>query len=267
LIRLAEMGDAPDYIRLAEEVLSVRNAPEALAQRLVAQALVLEDRQEAWARVGATACQSAPRCPGVYLFRDAHGRLLYVGKALNLQRRLRAHFAPGRWRALKPLIARVTSVEWQEAGSELEALLLEAELIQHLTPVANVQRERGEPPSTRSADLMVLLPSRDAALAMVVAARRDGAVLRQSMCRDTNGLDDIAQSLADFFAARSGPLPGKTECPGANLASVVHAWLRRRGAQATRFDATDAVEVDEWRRRLSQALASPEIFHERLVFR
>ena len=40
--------------------------------------------------------------PGVYVLKDADGRALYVGKAVNLRRRLRAHFADRRWRALKP---------------------------------------------------------------------------------------------------------------------------------------------------------------------
>ena len=48
LARLAEMGDAPDHQRLAAEVLGIRGAPPELARRLVAQALVLEDRREVW---------------------------------------------------------------------------------------------------------------------------------------------------------------------------------------------------------------------------
>ena len=46
LARLAEMGDAPDHQRLAAEVLGIRGAPPELARRLVAQALVLEDRRD-----------------------------------------------------------------------------------------------------------------------------------------------------------------------------------------------------------------------------
>jgi hypothetical protein len=265
--RLAEMGDAPDYVRLAEEILTIRNAPEALARRLVAQALVVEDRRETWTRVGQTACQTAPRGPAVYLFRDASGRLLYVGKALNLQRRLRAHFAPGRWRALKPLMARVAAIEWRDVGSELEALLVESQLIDQLTPVANVQRERRDPLPTRAADVVVLLPSSNVASVMVIAARRDGAVLSQSTRRDASGLDDTAHSLADFFTAGTGHLSESNDRPVADLASIVYAWLRTRGTQATRFEATGVIEVAEWHRRLSQALASPELFHQRLVFR
>ena len=49
---LAEMGERPDYVRLAAEVLAIRNAPEPIARKLVAQALVIEDRRDAWTRVG-----------------------------------------------------------------------------------------------------------------------------------------------------------------------------------------------------------------------
>src|SRR5580765_6715108 len=93
LARLAEMGDAPDHQRLAEEVLGIRGAPPELARRLIAQALVVEDRRDAWKRAGERVCAEAPASAGVYVLKDAADCALYVGKAVNLRRRLRAHFA------------------------------------------------------------------------------------------------------------------------------------------------------------------------------
>src|SRR4051794_13636302 len=52
LARLADMGNSPDHQRLAAEVLGIRGAPPELARRLVAQALVLEDRRDEWKRIG-----------------------------------------------------------------------------------------------------------------------------------------------------------------------------------------------------------------------
>src|SRR5580704_13914041 len=121
--RIAEMGDSPDHQRLAAEVLGIRNAPPDLARRLVAQALVVEDRRDAWRRAGERICHEAPQAPGVYVLRDEAGRALYVGKAVNLRRRLRAHFAERRWRGLKAEMSRVAAAEWQVVGSALEALL------------------------------------------------------------------------------------------------------------------------------------------------
>src|SRR5437773_9159110 len=106
LARLAGMGPAPDHQLLAAEVLGIRNASPELARRLVSQALVVEDRREVWRLIGERICAAAPPTPGVYTLRDERGRALYVGKAVNLRRRLRAHFAARRWRAIKADMAR-----------------------------------------------------------------------------------------------------------------------------------------------------------------
>src|SRR5436190_2385656 len=113
LSRLEEMGAAPDHQRVAEEVLGIRGAPPELARRLVAQALVVEDRRDAWRRAGERICSEAPPAPGVYVLKDAGDRAIYVGKAVNLRRRLRAHFAERRWRAIKPGMSRAASAEWR----------------------------------------------------------------------------------------------------------------------------------------------------------
>src|SRR5262245_36076011 len=121
--RMAAMGEPIDYQRLAEDVIGIRGAPPALARRLVTPALVIEDRRESWRQVGERICRRAPASPGVYVLRDADGTALYVGKAVNLRRRLRSHFASARWRRLKPEMARVSFAQWEEVGSELESLL------------------------------------------------------------------------------------------------------------------------------------------------
>src|SRR5258706_15467484 len=164
LARIAEMGGVPDHQRLAEEVLGIRNAPADLARALVSQALVVEDRRDAWGLAGERICSAAPVTPGVNILRDAGGRALYVGKAVNLRRRLRTHFAEPRWRGLKAELARAVAAEWQEGGSELEALLREAQLILELAPIVNVQI--GPPPlggrgipRALVRDVIVVLPS------------------------------------------------------------------------------------------------------------
>ena len=65
LARMREMGDAPDYQRLASDVLGIRGAPPDLARRLVAQALVVEDRRDAWRQAGERISRGAPSTPGV----------------------------------------------------------------------------------------------------------------------------------------------------------------------------------------------------------
>src|SRR5437870_4874759 len=139
MARLAEMGAVPDYSILAAEILGIHRAPADLARRLVAQALVIEDRRAGWRRVAERVRRDAPGAPGVYVLLDADERPLYVGKAVNLRRRLVSQFAERRWYRLAPAMARVADVDWQEVGSEIEALMREAMLIRSLRPEANVQ--------------------------------------------------------------------------------------------------------------------------------
>jgi excinuclease UvrABC nuclease subunit len=80
-----------------------------------------------------------PERPGVYLFRDAEGAVLYVGKALSLRRRIASYFQRRRRQPpkLRRMIARARAVTIHETGSELEALLLESRLIKQETPPYN----------------------------------------------------------------------------------------------------------------------------------
>ena len=81
-----------------------------------------------------------PDQPGVYLFKDAAGAILYVGKALSLRKRVASYFRAGS--PLPPRIARmvkkIADLEIQRTASEAEALLLEARLIKECRPYYNV---------------------------------------------------------------------------------------------------------------------------------
>src|SRR6266536_895055 len=66
----------------------------------------------------------APTLPGVYLFRDAHEQVLYVGRARDLRARLRSYFRSERQRpAVEAALAAVEEIEWRVLGSELEGAL------------------------------------------------------------------------------------------------------------------------------------------------
>jgi DNA polymerase-3 subunit epsilon len=80
-----------------------------------------------------------PHEPGVYIFRDADGRPLYVGKSVDLRTRARSHFTTGATWA-----AEAEHVDHQVTQSELGALLLEDRLIKALRPPGNV-RGKQEP--------------------------------------------------------------------------------------------------------------------------
>ncbi len=85
--------------------------------------------------------ESLPTRPGVYLFRDGKGEILYVGKAKSLRARVRSYFRTGTGLPvrIRELVRRTASVETIVVGSEAEALILEANLIKEHRPRYNIQ--------------------------------------------------------------------------------------------------------------------------------
>ncbi|MBV8947155.1 MAG: GIY-YIG nuclease family protein [Solirubrobacterales bacterium] len=81
-----------------------------------------------------------PRDPGVYLFRDDDGRVLYVGKSISIRSRARAHFAPSSVPA--DWTVQATVVDYQSTNSELGALVLENRLIKRHRPPGNIRLTR-----------------------------------------------------------------------------------------------------------------------------
>ena len=85
----------------------------------------------------------APQRPGVYLFRDVHDQVLYVGRARDLRARLRSYFRSERQRpAVESALAAVDRIDWEVMGSELDAGLEELRLIRELRPPANARSAR-----------------------------------------------------------------------------------------------------------------------------
>ena len=85
----------------------------------------------------------APTRPGVYLFRDRHEQVLYVGRARDLRARLRSYFRSERQRpSVEAALLALHRVEWRVLGSEFEAALEELRLIRQLQPPANSRGRR-----------------------------------------------------------------------------------------------------------------------------
>jgi DNA polymerase-3 subunit epsilon len=105
--------------------------------------LALEDLLEfPTARAGASfkkihLADRLPRCPGVYLFRDAAGRVLYVGKAKDLRTRVRSYFSGDGRVKIADLLRELAAVDHLPCATELEAGVREVRLIQHHRPRYN----------------------------------------------------------------------------------------------------------------------------------
>src|SRR5581483_9232391 len=85
--------------------------------------------------------KALPAKPGVYIFRDESGRVLYIGKAKSLRPRVRSYFqaTPDTRAQIAQLPARVADVEVIVTGTEAEALHVEQNLVKHHRPPFNVR--------------------------------------------------------------------------------------------------------------------------------
>ena len=100
----------------------------------------MTDQQERHARFKSR-LDTLPTTPGVYIMRDAAGTIIYVGKAVNLRNRVRSYF--GSLSGAAPKVARMVShiadFEYILTDTELEALILENQLIKKHQPHYNVR--------------------------------------------------------------------------------------------------------------------------------
>src|SRR5256884_4991705 len=85
--------------------------------------------------------QAVPDSPGVYLFRDHRSQVIYVGKALRLRDRLRQYFTSGyaETARISELVRRATDFEFVTTANEVEALVLENNLIKNYRPRFNIR--------------------------------------------------------------------------------------------------------------------------------
>ena len=118
----------------------------ALAELLAERGLDTLERAVAFGGAGGARhayklalAEDLPPRPGVYLMRDREGRPLYVGKASNLRRRVRAYFGPGgrHGRLIGRALEQLESIDHEVCGSEFAALLREDRLLKELRPPCN----------------------------------------------------------------------------------------------------------------------------------
>jgi excinuclease ABC subunit C len=87
--------------------------------------------------------QELPKVPGVYLFKDSEGRVLYIGKSIDLRSRVSSYFQPSsdllasRGPRIVEMIVKVQDIDYLECENEVEALLSENRLIKDIQPTYN----------------------------------------------------------------------------------------------------------------------------------
>jgi hypothetical protein len=183
-----------------------------------------------------------PRVAGTYRFYDTEGRLLYVGKSKNLHQRVGSYFredGPPRSERVQRLLDGVHRIEYEAVGSDLEAVLREAEMIRRYEPERNVQRniraQRGRAERLRS--ILILEPASAPAVLRAYLIRDGRLVDRVAIGPRGGGLKRIERILDDrFFSTPDGP----TTIDGPDLdVEVVVRWLAQHRDRVVAFDPTD----------------------------
>jgi len=85
-----------------------------------------------------------PETPGVYLMNNVRGSLLYVGKAVNLRRRVSSYFQKAHDYRIERLVGEIGSIDYQQTDTAIEALILEAKLIKKHQPPYNILGKDGK---------------------------------------------------------------------------------------------------------------------------
>ncbi len=113
--------------------------------------------------------ESLPRSPGVYLFKDRDGTVIYVGKAKNLRSRVRSYFYGDDRRSIEQMLRDLETIEHRVCSTEVEAEITELRLIHANRPRYN---RRSKPP--KSPHWIKLTGERFPRLSMVRSFRDDG---------------------------------------------------------------------------------------------
>ena len=135
----------PDAEATAEVLLCLIGLAQELGARRLSElrSLAAPRRRRVYGK--RALARRAPSRPGVYLFRDKHDQVLYVGRARDLRARLRSYFRSERQRpSVEAALLALERIEWRVLGSELEAALEELRLIRELGPPANSRSRRRE---------------------------------------------------------------------------------------------------------------------------
>lgn len=126
-----------------------------------------------------TIVKDIPHKTGVYIMKDIHGTILYVGKAVNLARRVKSYFTFSSQNSdkVRKLSKRIANIEIIRTMSEFDALLLEAKLIQTHMPMYNIASRDDKSPLYIYISLSLKLPSiefiRKSDIQIVKKSRKD----------------------------------------------------------------------------------------------
>lgn len=134
------MGDAEATVELFAQLLANDEAD------YVQQSLQKNIEHRLPTHLSVAQFERLPETTGIYIFRNKKGKIIYVGKAVNIRKRVLSHFG-GINTSLRrqQFINDIATIDYEESGTELMALLMECQLIKKHWPVHNRALKRYEP--------------------------------------------------------------------------------------------------------------------------
>jgi DNA polymerase-3 subunit epsilon len=227
----------PDAEATAEVLVHLIGLAQELGARRVSELRTLAAPKKRRVYGKRQLARGAPTRPGVYLFRDRHDQVLYVGRARDLRARLRSYFrSEGQRPSVEAALLALERVEWRVLGSELEAALEEVRLIRELQPPANSRsrrRENGVYLRRRGEDVVVT--KTPTPLGPIGSRRKASLAARALASSTTEELADIRQG---------GPLP---RLRASRTSPSACATRRRRGCgTASRHSSRSSSACAGW---------------------
>ncbi len=209
-----------------------------------------------------------PESPGVYVMRNRAADILYVGKAANLRRRVASYFTPTALEdsKTKRIHEQLYSLEAIPAASELDALLLETQMIRDFRPPVNFQIEIHEQPAAygkgRNLVLLTARPENEKAQAYFL---RDGVFVGQQSVRLGR---PAPRSLRTRIRTIYFPVRGrgrKSREPWEM--EIVSRWLARHRRQINFVDVDEAGSYESAVCRLDWYLRDPDKLSKKVLYR
>lgn len=210
--------------------------------------------------------QQIPLTPGVYLMRDEADHVFYVGKAKRLAARISSYFInmPFPDKKLQTIRDRLFRIEYEQAGSELEALLLEFNYIQKYSPELNIQIQINAQQfqDVISRKIILIIPSQidnNISLFMLTTEQKARKVVINKIQYDQN---EVNSAVKEFYFSGSEVDHSLTD----SEIEIIWRWLKQNQEQVNYLDVEKTAGFVDCCNKLHRYIADKNIASDKIVY-
>lgn len=192
--------------------------------------------------------RNLPERPGIYKMRDREDKVVYIGKAKNLNNRISSYFrsTSDRPEKIATVLQRVYSIEYEILGSELEALLYESRSIREHKPDINVQIEVHDRKVVlkKERNVILVLPSKYEDRAELVLLRKAKPLCQLSVEREASDLFEVKQAIEAIYFAKEEVLATLSEEERADI-EIATSWFIQNRDRINYLDMDTVADPDD----------------------